>query len=223
MKPQRIFIIRHGESLANVDINVLKTIPDYAIRLTDRGVEQAKIVGQNIKSIIKQFNLPTYCAYYSPYFRARATMEHAINEMDKDFCLFTKEDYRLREQEYRPSLHPDLDYNDEDDKHRNEFGKFFYRKFGESGAMVCDRAADVVGTLHRDFENNDYPNNVLIFTHGMFTRCFVHRWFKHTVDEFETWKNPRNGEIWIMELQSDNKYKLITEIRKHEKGWGVQY
>ena len=34
MKPQNIFIIRHGQSQGNVDKNIYKTQPDYTLKLT---------------------------------------------------------------------------------------------------------------------------------------------------------------------------------------------
>jgi len=41
MKHPRIFLIRHGESVANVDKKVHLTVPDHAIGLSDLGHQQA--------------------------------------------------------------------------------------------------------------------------------------------------------------------------------------
>jgi 2,3-bisphosphoglycerate-dependent phosphoglycerate mutase len=37
-----IFLVRHGESLANIDFNVYKTIADHEIRLSEKGVKQSE-------------------------------------------------------------------------------------------------------------------------------------------------------------------------------------
>jgi len=52
MKPKRIILIRHGESEGNLDSSLYKTTPDYALKLTQKGVSQAKQAGKEIKSLI---------------------------------------------------------------------------------------------------------------------------------------------------------------------------
>ena len=219
MKPKRIILIRHGESEGNIDLSIYSKKPDYAVRLTEKGRNQAIEAGLKIKTIIQWED---YCCYYSPYFRAHETMDLAMNNgLGTAFCRFTREEPRLREQEYSRKLRKDRHY---DEKDREAYGKFFYgMDDGESGAMVYDRVSDAIGTLNRDFQKQDYPENCLIFGHGMTNRLFLVRWLHIPIEEFETWKNPKNGEIYILELGIDNKYKLITPIQKHEKGYGWKY
>lgn len=221
MKPKRIILIRHGESEGNVDKKVYLTKPDYAVRLTEKGIQQAKDCGKQIKEIIG--NKSSYCVYFSPYFRARQTMDNALDILNPLQLQFFREEPRIREQEYSGNLRQIMD-DKEFEAEREKFGKFFYRMDGgESGADVFDRVSDFIGTLHRDFEKEDYPDNVLIFGHGMGNRLFLMRWFHVPVEEFETWKNPKNGALYIMELQENNKYKLITEVDKHPSGYGHKY
>ncbi len=233
MKPKRIILIRHGESAGNADKDVYRHTPDYAVRLTNKGIYQAKDAGQTIKEFTSEKKYgddeetATYGIYYSPYFRTRETMDNALKTQEEEpinekYIKFKKEDPRLREQEYSGKLRTTdrIDF----EKEREQYGKFFYRMDGgESGADLWDRMSDFIGTLHRDFENKEYPKNILIFTHGMSMRIFIMRFFKFTVEEFEMWKNPRNAEMYILELQADNKYKLITEIQKHKEGYGHKY
>ena len=222
-KPKRIILIRHGESQGNVDKTIYSKIPDYAIYLTDKGKDQAREAGKKIKEIIHS---ESYGCYYSPYFRARQTMEESFFFINDGYFTnrnlsFKKEEVRIREQEYSGKLRTG---RHDDDKDRDEYGKFFYRQTGgESAADVYDRVSDFIGALHRDFEKSDYPTNCLIFAHGMTNRVFLMKFLHFTVEEFETWKNPKNGEIYILELQENNKYKLITEIPKHPTGYGYQY
>jgi len=218
MKPKFIILIRHGESEGNVDKTVYSKVPDYAIYLTENGKIQAKEAGKKLKEIIKS---ESYGCYYSPYFRARQTMDIAIKQLDGIDCKFKKEEIRIREQEYSGKLRTG---RHDDDKDRDEYGKFFYRQTGgESPADVWDRISDFIGALHRDFTKSNYPSACLIFAHGMTNRVAIMKFLHFTVEEFETWKNPKNGEIYILELQENNKYKLITELPKHPKGYGYQY
>lgn len=218
MKPKRIILIRHGESDGNVDNSIYAKIPDYAIYLTKKGRLQAKRIGRRIKDMIKN---ETYSIYYSPYFRARQTKDLALKQLNNNFCWVQREEPRIREQEYAGKLQ--LGRHD-DDSEREAYGKFFYRMDGgESGADVYDRVSDFIGTLNRDFEKPNYPENCLIFAHGMTNRLFLVRWLHIPIEEFETWKNPPNGSMYILELQSNNKYKLITEINKHPTGYGYKY
>ena len=39
MKPQNIILIRHGQSHGNLNKEIYKSIPDYALELTDEGIE----------------------------------------------------------------------------------------------------------------------------------------------------------------------------------------
>lgn len=218
MKPTRIILVRHGESEGNIDKSVYRNKPDYAVMLTNRGIDQALNAGQKIKSLIQDED---YGVYYSPYFRTRQTMENILSQLAPTSCIFTKEDPRLREQEYGGKMR---DYDRVDfEKEREEFGKFFYRmNGGESAADVFDRMSDFLNTLNRDFMKDKFPKNVIICGHGMSNRVFVMRFFHIVVEEFEMWKNPSNGEIYILELRGD-KYELITEIKKHPRGYGHKY
>ena len=41
--PKRIILVRHGESMGNVDETIYSRVPDPQIRLTDRGREQVRL------------------------------------------------------------------------------------------------------------------------------------------------------------------------------------
>ncbi len=213
MKPKRIILVRHGQSQGNADREVYKKTPSYALKLTEKGREQAIEAGNNIKTII---NNGPMAIYYSPFFRAHETMDFAFKSLKDNPIYFNREEVRLREQERGSGVRGEFDDFNVDGE-MEKYGTFYYRiTRGESCADVFDRMSDFLGTMHRDFEKPDFPENVLIFGHGMGNRLFIMRFFHHTVEEFETWGNPKNGELYVMELQENGKYKLLTELRKHE-------
>src|SRR5688572_6545354 len=52
--PRRIYIIRHGESIGNVDEKAYAKVPDNKIELTERGKQQASVAGQRLfKSMMR--------------------------------------------------------------------------------------------------------------------------------------------------------------------------
>jgi broad specificity phosphatase PhoE len=211
MKPKRIILIRHGESEGNIDNSVYEHKPDYALELTKTGLEQAYQAGFELKSLIKN---ESAFFYVSPLWRNRMTFEQIAKHFDKEKIKWTEEP-RLRAQEWGHLKN----FEDliETDKERDAFGIFYYRiSNGESAADVYDRVSDFLGTLHRDFEKETYPENAVIISHGMTTRLFLMRWYHWTVEQFEEYANPQNCQIIILEKNSLDKYDLKTELRKRK-------
>ena len=60
MRPNRIILVRHGESEGNADKYQYKTVPDYALMLTPNGIAQARQAGNEIKEIIGAENILKY-------------------------------------------------------------------------------------------------------------------------------------------------------------------
>jgi len=206
MKPKRIILIRHGESEGNLNSSLYKTTPDYALKLTQKGVSQAKQAGKEIKSLIGDESI---YVYLSPFFRTRETFEH-IRELISDNLTKAIEDPRIREQDWGHLRHPDD--NKKIMKARDEFGTFYYRiPDGESGADVYDRVTTFLDTMYRDFEKHNYPENTLIVSHGLTIRLFLMRWFHWSVEEYESKHNPKNCEIIVMKKQMDDHYIQLGE------------
>jgi broad specificity phosphatase PhoE len=210
MKPKRIILIRHGESEGNIDRNTYAVKPDFKLLLTETGVQQAFEAGAKLKEITGEGPV---MFYVSPMWRTRMTFEHIAKHYDPGMVKW-KEDPRLREQEW--GHFRDLKANIQIDDERNKFGTFYYRiKDGESCADVYDRVSDFMHSLYRDFEKKDFPRNVVLITHGMTLRLFLMRWFRWTIEEFETLRNPKNADIILMELNEEtNKYILVSELKR---------
>jgi broad specificity phosphatase PhoE len=215
MKPKRIFIIRHGESEGNTDRHVYEKIPDWKIPLTQLGAEQAQLAGKNLveklsKNRVDYQGGAKVGVYYSPFLRTVQTWRNMAVNIPGDMIAFEKEDARLREQE-RGNMRP-FDEIDSVEAIRDEYGTFFYRfRDGESGADVYDRSTDFLATLYRDFEKEDFPENVLIVSHAFTMRVLLKRWLHWTVDEFHTYARPDN--CFVAQLEYDGKhFKLLTEM-----------
>lgn len=223
MKPERIFIIRHGQAEGNINKDIYKTKPDYATVLTPKGIDQAKIAGNKLRTILKG---ETLAVYWSPYFRTRMTTHWILSQLDKhQYCkLFMREDVTLREQEWTGSFRTwggNAEQLQKMEDTRDKYGHALFRlsdddSTGESCADVNDRLSDFSHTLHRDFQKRNFPKNALIVTHGMTMRVFIWRWFHLSLEEFEILANPKNCELWEMNLDPETgKYKLVTKPTKY--------
>jgi hypothetical protein len=95
MRPRLIILVRHGQSEANVDISIHRTVPDHKIKLTQLGVEQAIKAGSRLNELLKPEDTVQF--YVSPYLRTRQTFEYMSKALDKGRWRYYEEP-RLREQ-----------------------------------------------------------------------------------------------------------------------------
>lgn len=228
MKPENIFLLRHGQSTGNANKKVYKDTPDYALPLTELGHTQAIIAGEELFEKMNDV-YPPIQFYVSPFWRARQTFLGVLQGFSNISSVKTYsyyEDPRLREQEWGQNMESREGYKDKIEEYRDGYGHFYYRfrDGGESCADVFDRVSDFMNTLHRDFEKNDYPKNTIIITHGMTIRLFLMRWFHCSVEEFESWGNLLNCQHLHLKLQTDtNKYKLMTPLKLHKLRHNFQF
>lgn len=207
MKPKRIILVRHGESEGNVDGSIYESVPDYKLKLTQLGEEQALNAGYQLKQLIGEES----CMFFiSPFHRTRRTAELLMESLVNN-PIQSVEDPRIREQEW--GHYRDVQQSSAIEKARDEYGTFFYRiPEGESGADVFDRVSDFIGMLYRTFEKADFPENCIIVTHAMTMRIFLMRWLRWTVEEFENVRKPGNCEMYILEKDVDRSYALASSL-----------
>lgn len=227
MKPNKIFIVRHGESQGNVDKNIYKDLPDYALQLTPKGVEQAIAVGKDIVEKIHPMAssapVPPVQFYVSPFWRTRQTYLNIAKSFPVSSIRYY-EDFRLREQEWGQDMVSREGYSHEKENDRDAYGHSYYRfRDGESCADVYDRVSDFMGTMFRDFKKPNFPSNVVIVTHGMTMRLFLARFFHASVEEFETWSNPKNCGYFLLEKQENDKYVFNGSLRRHRLAHSFQF
>ncbi|MEW1719223.1 histidine phosphatase family protein [Streptomyces sp. NPDC093109] len=200
-RPQRIVLVRHGESEGNADDTVYEREPDHALALTGIGRGQAEETGARLRAL---FGGERINVFVSPYRRTHQTLQAFGLDPEQ---VRIREEPRLREQDWG-------NWQDRDDvrlqkAYRDAYGHFFYRfAQGESGADVYDRVSAFLESLHRSFDAPDSPENVLLVTHGLTMRLFCMRWFHWSVAEFESLSNPGNAETRTLLLGADGRYTL---------------
>lgn len=217
MKPKHIILVRHGQSAGNVNKLLYKDTPDYTLRLTPTGREQALNVGKELSALLGD---TTVQFYVSPFWRTRDTYRLIAKSFPKSGFY---EDPRLREQEWGHYREPER--TDAIETEREQYGHFYYRfPDGESCADVFDRVSDFFNTLHRDFKKPTFPETAIIVSHGMTIRLILMRWLHLSVEVFEELANPRNCEYIVLKyVPETDKYVLTTPLRKHEVKHEYQY
>ena len=96
--PTRVVLVRHGESEGNVDLDIYRTKPDAALRLTPKGRAQAVEAGKKLKADIGDSKVHFIV---SPYTRTRETLHGILQAFDDPTQINAiVEDPRIREQEF---------------------------------------------------------------------------------------------------------------------------
>ncbi|CAF4454864.1 unnamed protein product [Rotaria sp. Silwood2] len=139
LRPNRIILVRHGESQGNINESVYSRTPDAHISLTQLGKDQAIEAGKRLKEeVINGGPNESIYVYLSPYIRSKQTYEGISKSFLPSQILKVREDPRLREQEWGNLLHPDIRRTEMAERKR--VGDFYFRfTNGESGADVYDR------------------------------------------------------------------------------------
>lgn len=96
--PARVILFRHGESEGNVNLDIYRTKPDAALRLTPKGKAQAIEAGKKLKAEIGRSKVHFIV---SPYTRTRETLHGILQAFDDPSQINdVVEDPRIREQEF---------------------------------------------------------------------------------------------------------------------------
>ncbi|KAF6071204.1 Histidine phosphatase (branch 1) family protein [Candida albicans] len=206
-KPKYILIVRHGESEGNCDKSVNRYTPNHLVQLTDNGHCQALQAGQrNPKSMM---------FITSPYLRTRQTCNNIIEGIKNvpGVEYKVREEPRMREQDFG-NFQPSSDEMELIWKERAQYGHFFYRiPHGESAADVYDRVASFMESLFRQFRSDDFPNILVLVSHGIWSRVFIMKWFKWSYEEFESLKNVPHCKYLVMKKDDETqKYHLKTRL-----------
>lgn len=131
MKPQRIFLIRHGESLANIERSIYYKLPGFKIPLTDDWKKQAVECGKRLKEKLVSKNI---LFYLSPYLRTKQTFEEILSQLG-NVQYKVREEPRIREQDFGKPRDQHVDYSLDPDY--ENCGAFFIGFRMVSQELMC--------------------------------------------------------------------------------------
>ncbi|KAK6150240.1 hypothetical protein DH2020_017765 [Rehmannia glutinosa] len=160
--PKRIILVRHGESMGNIDEEAYGIYPDHKIPLSPQGIEQAKQAGILIRELLDHNCKWEMYVYVSPYERTRSTLREMGRAFPKPKVIGVREECRVREQDF--GNFQDAQKMKQLKEIRNKFGRFFFRfPEGESGADVYDRVSRRGESCYRIARagDSDIPDEVV--------------------------------------------------------------
>lgn len=189
----RLILLRHGESVGNLDESAFCRIPDHSMALTAAGEDQARAAGDRLRPVLGTGLIDVFV---SPYRRTWQTFD--LLGLD-DRIRRVREEPRLREQDWGNLQQQEHQVRQRQE--RDAFGHFFYRlDSGESGSDVYDRVTGFLSTLTAAgaADRNGPDRTVLLVTHGLTLRLACMALMGWTVAEFEALSNPANGDFRVL-------------------------
>ncbi|HJV96659.1 MAG TPA: histidine phosphatase family protein [Albitalea sp.] len=212
---KNIYLVRHGESLANIRPELYQEMADHAVPLSDRGQRQATAAGAALRDLIRIGTDEALRVWHSPYKRTRQTADALCAELAKDHPhLDRREHINLCEQQFGlfdgvpedelPERFP-LEHAHYARAETHE-GRFWARMpLGESRFDVAVRVHQAFGTFHRDAERHGV-RNIVVVCHGVTLRAFVMQWLHMPYEWFDAQKNPGNCDIYHLPATGEGGY-----------------
>lgn len=222
----RIWLVRHGESEANINPELYKSVADHAVPLSAEGHRQARAAGEFLRGVYQHIyqDMPDYHRpriWTSPYLRTRQTTQEIVAAMGPDLVFDVREHINLVEQQFGlfdgipdedlPRLYPAEHAHYQ--KCEQQEGRFWARMpLGESRFDVAIRVHQAFGTFHRDAARHGI-NDLIIVAHGVVIRAFLMQWLHHPVEWFEQERNPQNCSVRLIGDGEDRGYMFAPEAQ----------
>lgn len=212
----RILLVRHGESLGNVDPSIHATTADHAVPLSQRGVDQAREAGRQIHAFYQRElgdERPHVRLWVSPYKRTRQTAD-AVQETAGPWITDRVEHILLCEQQFglfdgvaEAELPTRFPLEHAYYAMQCRFGGKFWARMpqGESRFDVAKRIHQAFGTFHRDAAEHGI-REIIVICHGVTLRAFVMMWCHLSPEWFEAERNPDNCAIRLIDAGTDRGY-----------------
>ncbi len=210
-----IYFVRHAQSTANIDANVLKTATNMSIGLSKVGQQQAEETGLFLANHLSSEN--SIKVWNSPYNRTRQTAQAIKDNLIKSNLKFTEEEsIYVAERQFGlvddvEDYHKNYPYEAKHwQMHKEHSHDFFARPpLGESGFDMCLRLdfflKHVVG-------GEQSVKNHIVVSHGAAIRGLLMMNQKWTYEKFNQ-PNPFNASVILV---NDNKLEgcIFTPTQK---------
>jgi broad specificity phosphatase PhoE len=200
----RILLVRHARSVANVDPAVGLSTPDHMIPLVDPDADaEAHAAADAIAGL--GIDADSVCSWSSSFLRCRQTEGIVLARAFgiAGAAVNRRESFLLREQDFGDWDGLTDEEIEERDRARWEkrrraqesLGIFYFRyPNGESRADVVERMSIFIGKIHR----SRYRTHI-VFLHGVTQRAFRMAWMNRSVEWFEAEQNPVNASVLLIE------------------------
>jgi 2,3-bisphosphoglycerate-dependent phosphoglycerate mutase len=215
----RILLVRHGESMGNIDPTLHDRMADHAIPLSPHGHEQARVCGERLRAFylaLPERDRPApdkVRLWTSPYRRTRETadgIEHGAGALigsRREHILLCEQQFGLFDGIPDEDLPRRFPAESAHYRKQEEFeGRFWARMpLGESRFDVATRIHQAFGTFHRDKDSSGI-RDIIVVCHGVTLRAFVMMWLHLPPEWFEHERNPANCSIRLLDEGVDKGY-----------------
>lgn len=215
-------LVRHGQSITNVNRELHKRICDPAVFLTRKGHNQAKMAGEAIMKFISDDRnaVSKIRIMRSTYTRAIQTSEEILGKLKNSTIPIDVKDLdRLRELEfgYVGALRDKLDHVEWlQNILRYQGFKFFATRYGgESPASMEPRVRLAIDAMYRDFAENKIDCFIVV-CHGLTMRVLIKCLMNYDNEWYEKEMNPDNCSIRLIRNGVDEKFIYPNSVGQHD-------
>lgn len=221
MTEQRIklLVVRHAESLEDIDNTAYERIADEDMPLSEKGRWQAVTLGKNLR---KDFGMVRHLRFIlSPSKRVLETAEIIVSELPPcvHWSLFT-EKLIIKQNWGSVTVHN----RKEIERERYKVGVLRYCfPDGENGADMLSRFVLFAERLHAELSTSSDDELTVVITHGFEVRVLLKSLFHWTEDYFESLAHPKNCEMKRVAVKNGDSLFLLDEMRKHDPSSNMNF
>lgn len=200
--PERIVLLRHGESEGNADPSVYARKGDSLLELTDRGLQQARDAGSRLRDLVQEGSVSIYM---SPYERTHQTLLGLYEGgFPEEQVKVLRVDPRIREKEFgnfqTPGTIPTLRAEEK------LVGPFYYRmNNAESFADVLVRVGRFWDMLMSSRSDARSTETCLLVAHGLTIRLLLMKIFDWSSDTYEAVFGLRNCQHITLRKNAESR------------------
>lgn len=197
----KIYLVRHAQSEANANYEVLRQKTNIAVHLTPKGILQAQEAGNVLSKELK--DSLKIKVWNSPYNRTRQTAEHIKNALIKENIRFEEEEsIYISERQFGlldDNAENHITHKKELDHYKlhKEFNHDFWARppLGESPFDMCMR----LDYFLRNVLIEEYCDAHVLVSHGAAVRGLITMKQKLPFEEYSKMANPPNGSIQLID------------------------
>lgn len=165
----KLYLIRHGQSIANLDKTVYFEEFDHNISLSEQGRTQAKELGQMLSAPLFGKEIVMYVSPYNRTVETAALISEGLKNTSIKSVIYNP---IIREHEW--AMVDNISQAEAMLQERETFGRFWYRFDGfESEADVYLRAQTFFNDLRIKKLLGELPEHVVIVSHHVFLSCLI--------------------------------------------------
>ncbi|MEA2112578.1 MAG: histidine phosphatase family protein [Patescibacteria group bacterium] len=190
MTLKKVVVIRHAQSQEDINPNLSGELEDYQISITEEGENQANDIIGNLQTILYPF--PSVKIYSSPSNRAIQTASivgSLLGLKDLDVII----EHRIRNLNWGNTTPMNIKIIE---KERYKVGVLYYKFPGGDDSSIFVRSiGEFVDELKINGSQRNFPENVIVVTHGFALRVIAKFLLNMSEDDFRWIRNPINCYI----------------------------